>query len=181
MTAEANVGGPMVIEAEEEGEEEVPDMGVPTTGTDIDAALGRGGDPIIDQPDQVEELSKKLAETQVDEDDEEGGDSPYAVLGAWLDENKGASDDEIKAKIEELGLGGKHKVLLEIGEHLFNPESVGPELQKRVSLLEPVSQFPRVRRGEELISSWFPARNTRNPFLAVSSDFSETAQIPRKS
>jgi translation initiation factor 5 len=141
MTAQANAGGPMVYDAEDgdASPEATGDMGVPTTGTDIDAALGRMGDPILDQPDAVEELSKKLESTQVDDDDEEGGDSPYAVLGAWLEEHKDASDEEINAQISELGLTGKHKALLEIGEHLFTPENVGPEMEKRVSLLESVS------------------------------------------
>jgi translation initiation factor 5 len=140
MTAQANAGGPMVYDAEEgDGSPEAPDMGVPTSGTDIDAALGRMGDPILDQPDAVEELSKKLESAQVDDDDEDGGDSPYAVLGAWLEEHKDATNDEINAQIQELGLTGKHKALLEIGEHLFTPENVGPEMEKRVSLLEPVS------------------------------------------
>jgi translation initiation factor 5 len=184
MTAEANVGGPMVYDAEEDGDAspEINDMGVPTSGTDIDAALGRMGDPILDQPDAVEELSKKLEASQVngDDDDEEGGDSPYAVLGAWLEENKEASDKDIIAQIEELGLTGKHKALLEIGEHLFNAANVGPELEKRVKLLEPVSYQCSDRR-KQLTTSWCPVRNTRNPFSAVLSDSSEIRPIPMKS
>jgi translation initiation factor 5 len=146
MTAEANVGGPMVIDAEDEGEAsptETPDMGVPTKGTDIDDALGRGTDPILDNPDSAEEVSKKLKAMAVnDDEDEEDGDSPYASLGAWLAENKDASDADIIGQIKENDIVGKHKVLIEIGNHLFTEENVGSEISKREHLLSAVSHLP---------------------------------------
>lgn len=145
MTAEANVGGPMVIDAEEDGETsptEAPDMGVPTKGTDIDDALGRGTDPVLDNPDEAEEVSKKLSALAVngDDDDEEDGDSPYATLGAWLAENRDASDADIIDQIKENDIVGKHKVLIEIGSNLFT-ENVGAEIPKRAHLLSAVSHL----------------------------------------
>lgn len=144
MTAEANTGGPMVFDKEEvdgEGDDESPppgDQGVPTKGTEIDAILGRS-DPVLANPDTAEEVSKKLAKLDVgDDDDDEGADSPYAVLGAWLEENKQASDADVIAKIKELEIVGKHKVLIEIGQHFFS-ENVDKEVPTRASLLQAVS------------------------------------------
>lgn len=148
MTAEANVGGPMVFEkgaagADGEGSEEEPvtptgaqaqDGGVPTSGTDIDAALGRS-DPVLSNPDASEEVSKKLKALEVGDDDEdEDADSPYALLGQWLEDNKDASDADIIGQIKENGIVGKHKVLVEIGHHLFT-SAVATEIAARTSLL----------------------------------------------
>ena len=141
MTAEANVGGPLVIDKEETGSDvESPppgDQGVPTKGTEIDAILGRS-DPVLDNPDQAEEVTKKLKALDVDEDDDEDANSPYAVLGAWLEDNKDASDADIIAKIKEVDIVGKHKVLVEIGHHLFT-DDVDKEVPKRAALLNAVS------------------------------------------
>ena len=153
MTAEANVGGPLVFEkgangtgngngnGDGEGSEEepsTPDAGnaVPTTGTDIDAALGRA-DPVLSNPDASEEVSRKLKAMEMgggDDDEDEDADSPYALLGAWLAEHRDASDADIIGQIKENGIVGKHKVLLEIGHHLFTDE-VADEVPKRTSLL----------------------------------------------
>ncbi|KAK8866011.1 hypothetical protein IAR55_001162 [Kwoniella newhampshirensis] len=147
MTAEANVGGPLVFEkgaedGSEEDEDGSPaqtpiDNGVPTTGTDIDAMIGRGADPVLGNPDAAEEVSKKLSKLDVngDDDEDEGADSPYSILEVWLEENKDADDAAIINKAKELGIAGKHKVLLEIGHHLFTDE-VAKEVQKRVMLLQ---------------------------------------------
>jgi translation initiation factor 5 len=149
MTAEANVGGPMVFDAPaaanedgsgDDGEVTPPgDRGVPTKGTDIDAILGRA-DPILENPDAAEDVSKKLKTLDVndDDDDEESADSPYAILGAWLEENKSASDADIISKIKEVGIMGKHKALVEVGHHLFT-DDVGTEVTTRASLLQVVS------------------------------------------
>ncbi|WVQ85245.1 hypothetical protein IAT38_007410 [Cryptococcus sp. DSM 104549] len=146
MTAEANVGGPMVFEkaAAEDGSGEedtslapTPDQGgVPTKGTEIDAILGRS-DPVLGDPDAAEQASKKLAKLDLagDEDEDEDADSPYAQLGAWLEENKAADDAAIVGQIKELGIAGKHKALVEIGHHLFT-DAVDKEIAKRVSLLQ---------------------------------------------
>ena len=147
MTAEANVGGPMVFDAAApngSGDEEdgpvtpTQDNGVPTRGTDIDAVLGKS-DPILDDPDQAEAVTKKLAKMDVngDDEDDEDADSPYAVLGAWLEDNKDASDANVIAQIKENGVVGKHKVLVEIGHHLFS-DKVATEIPTRIALLKVV-------------------------------------------
>ena len=142
MTAEANVGGPMVFDAAANGsgdDEDGPvtppmDNGVPTRGTDIDAVLGRS-DPILEDPDQAEIVSKKLSKLDVEEDEDEDADSPYALLGTWLEDNKTAEDAEVIGKVKELGIVGKHKVLVEIGHHLFT-DAVAAEVSKRLALLK---------------------------------------------
>lgn len=148
MTAEANVGGPMVIDVEDDDGEgspdATPDMGVPTSGTAIDDALGRGTDPILDNPDTAESITKKLKNLTTEDDDEEDADSPYANLGAWLQDNRSASDAEIIDQIKELEIVGKHKVLLEIGNHLFT-DNVATEVTKRTNLLQAVSQVSTIR------------------------------------
>ena len=169
MTAEANVGGPMVFDKAAEdgsGEDDLEanvsaGNGVPTSGTDIDAILGRS-DPVLDNPDTAEDISRKLKTLEVngngngngngsgsgngnghtnghveDDDDDEDAGSPYAVLGAWLQDNHGAPDAEVIAKIKELGIIGKHKVLLEIGENMFTDDVVN-EFPKRITMLQAV-------------------------------------------
>jgi translation initiation factor 5 len=156
MTAEANVVGPMVFEKGDEGSEDdiaegsptgTPNMGVPTRGTDIDAMLGKS-DPVIGDPDAAEEISKKLQASNLngnghangDDDEDEDADSPYAVFGAWAEENKDASDADVIAKIKDLGVVGKHKVLVGIGHKLFTDETVDKDIAKRAALLQAVSQ-----------------------------------------
>ena len=164
MTAEANTGGPMVFDqtaGNGSGEDDVdgspltspaqPSGGVPTSGTDIDAILGKS-DPVIESPDVAENIANKLKRLSVnghsngngngnghgDEDEEdEAADSPYAILGTWLEENRTASDTEIIAQIKELDIVGKHKVLVEIGRKLFTDDVV-TELPKRTTMLSVV-------------------------------------------
>ncbi|WVQ62098.1 uncharacterized protein L199_000236 [Kwoniella botswanensis] len=160
MTAEANVGGPMVFEKGAEdgsGEDEdaspsgtpAPgDQGVPTTGTDIDDVLGRS-DPVLGNPDEAEEVSKKLAKTDLnggDDEDDEDADSPYALLGGWLEDNKDASDADIVNKIKEFGIAGKYKVLVEIGHHLFTDE-VAKEIDARIPLLQALVTSEKHQKG----------------------------------
>ncbi|KAE8539812.1 hypothetical protein D1P53_003749 [Cryptococcus gattii VGV] len=144
MTAEANVGGPMVFEKAEDGsgeDETSPDgavAAVPTAGTEIDAVLGRA-DPILGDPDAAEAASKKLAKLDIngggDEEEDEDADSPYAALGSWLEDNKEANDTAIIAEIKDLGIAGKHKVLVEIGQHLFS-DDICDEISGRTALLQ---------------------------------------------
>jgi translation initiation factor 5 len=164
MTAEANVGGPMVFDKADDGSGEEPgspdgDHGVPTSGTDIDAVLGRSSDPVLGDPDAAEEVSKKLAAVDLgtpgggggdDEDDEDAADSPYAQLGAWLEENRDVGDAEVIAKIKELGIVGKHKVLVEMGQKMFT-DDIAKELPKRTSLLQAVSRVVDYNGRDKLI------------------------------
>ncbi|GFZ43629.1 Probable eukaryotic translation initiation factor 5 [Saitozyma sp. JCM 24511] len=151
MTAEANVAGNLVFEKGAEdgsGDDDdgspaaTPSNGVPTRGTDIDAMLGKA-DPVIDDPDAAEDVSRKLAATHLngnghgaDDDDEDDADSPYAQFGVWAEENKDASDADIIAKIKELAIVGKHKVLVEVAYKLFHDDTVDQDITKRAPLLQ---------------------------------------------
>lgn len=133
MTAEANVGGPLVFDEKTNGDDEIDHAAaaVPTSGTDLDAMLGKGLDPLVDIPD----VSSKLNDLDVDED-EDDVDSPYYQLGEWLKENRSASDADIIAKLKDLGIAGKHKALVEIGSKLFTEDSVDSECEARAQLLQ---------------------------------------------
>ncbi|KAK4686238.1 translation initiation factor 5, partial [Tremellales sp. Uapishka_1] len=141
MTAEANVGGPMVFDKVEEtnaagaDDEENSDSAtspVPTGGTDIDAMLGKI-DPIISAAEKLD-LNGNGNGNDEDEDDD-AADSPYYQLGLWLASNREAKDGEIIEKIKELEIAGKHKALVELGQHMFT-DNVVVEIEARVMLLQ---------------------------------------------
>ncbi|KZT42759.1 hypothetical protein SISSUDRAFT_979431 [Sistotremastrum suecicum HHB10207 ss-3] len=55
-----------------------------------------------------------------DDDSDEGADSPYSVLGNWLQENRStATPVEVYKKIEELGIQKKHKTNQILVQALF--------------------------------------------------------------
>lgn len=169
MTAEANVGGPMVFDEKDGSNEDDSPSGtpvpvVPTEGTDIDNMLGRGTDPIIDNPDA---LAAGVNNLHV-EDDEEDEDSPFYQLRVWLSENPNPSDADVVAKIKELDIVGKHKALIEIGHKLFT-DDVANEIPKRAQLLNAVSVlvFSTKRSQADISSS--PLRSTRSRSSAASS------------
>jgi translation initiation factor 5 len=123
MTAEANVGGPVVYEETSNGNGD-SGSGTPTgPGDHIDAIVG------------------KVKELEVEDDDDIN--SPYGQLGAWLEENRSASDADIIAKIKELEIAGKYKALVPIGEKLFTTEGVAKEVEARATLLTAVSRTCR--------------------------------------
>jgi translation initiation factor 5 len=122
MTAQANVGGPVVYEetaANGGGDEDSPN-GTPAPG-DADAAL-----------------AKATKDLDVD-DDEEDANSPYALLGVWLEENRSVSDADILAKMKELEIAGKYKALVPIGEKLFTATEAPKQAVERAALLSGVS------------------------------------------
>lgn len=130
MTAEANVGGPMVFD-EKEGSDE-GDAGMGSGAIGMDAIIGRGADPVLTNPDVV---CAKVKDLEID-DDEEDADSPYGQLGLWLEDNRDASDADIIAKIKDLEIAGKHKALIQIGNKLFTDKGVVSEIPKRAALLQ---------------------------------------------
>lgn len=157
MTAEANVGGPMVFDADADGGDDADpglNQAVPTRGTDIDAALGRESDPVLADPDAAEEVSNKLHSLGLnggpqspgpnghangdDDDEDEDADSPYTQLGEWVAANREAENGEITAKIQELGVAGKYKVLVPLLANMFSGDAdkVADELKPRVILLQ---------------------------------------------
>lgn len=131
MTAEANVGGPMVFD-EKEGSDE-GDAGMGSGAIGMDAIIGRGADPVLSNPDAI---CGKVKDLNLDDDDDDDADSPYGQLGLWLEENRSASDADIIAKIKELDIVGKHKALVPIGAKLFTDKGVVTEIPDRAALLQ---------------------------------------------
>lgn len=95
---------------------------------------------------RAQALSDDLKQKLVlgDDDDEEGGDSAYDQLGAWIleeAEKKGSStkvdDVEIYLKAKELGIEAKHKTLLVLAQTLFD-DNIAAQIPKRAGLLKKV-------------------------------------------
>lgn len=65
-----------------------------------------------------------------DEGSDEDVNSPYSVLGKWVEENRDEIDDrktfavEVYKKIQELGIEKKHKAVLVLMQALFTDEAV---------------------------------------------------------
>lgn len=93
-----------------------------------------------------QQLSDELKQKLVigDDDEEEGGDSTYDQLGAWIQsqaEEKGSAtkvdDVEIYVKAKELGIESKHRTLLVLAQTLFD-DSIATQIPKRAGLLKTV-------------------------------------------
>ncbi|OZJ05098.1 hypothetical protein BZG36_01355 [Bifiguratus adelaidae] len=91
-----------------------------------------------------EAVARRMAELSVktsllggddDDDDFENADNKYDLFGTWLDENQGASDQEIIEKAEELGVLEKHKAVQVLVQCIFTDKIV-QELPKRIKLLK---------------------------------------------
>lgn len=92
-----------------------------------------------------EQLSADLKQKLViGDEDEEGGDSAYDQLGAWIQtqaEEKGSpakvDDVEIYVKAKELGIESKHRTLLVLAQTLFD-DNMAAQIPKRAGLLKKV-------------------------------------------
>jgi len=91
---------------------------------------------------RIKALEGTMAATVLGGDDDgsdEDGNSPYAQLGRWIEENPGAENTTAHAvaiykKAEELGIEKKHKTLTVIGQTLFTSDVVA-EIPKYAPLL----------------------------------------------
>ncbi|EJD55271.1 hypothetical protein AURDEDRAFT_109664 [Auricularia subglabra TFB-10046 SS5] len=61
-----------------------------------------------------------------DDDDDDGEDvnSPYSILGRWLEENRESTPVEVYKKISELGIEKKHKTVQVVVQALFTDQIV---------------------------------------------------------
>lgn len=93
---------------------------------------------------RAQALSDDLKQKLVlgDDDEEEGGDSAYDQLGAWIleeAEKKGSAtkvdDVEIYLKAKELGIESKYKTLLVLAQTLFD-DNMASQIPKRAGLLK---------------------------------------------
>ncbi|KAH9917390.1 eukaryotic translation initiation factor 5 [Epithele typhae] len=77
--------------------------------------------------------SVSLAPAGGDDDSDEDGDSPFAHLGHWIEENREESAVEIYKKAEEFGIAKKHNTMTIIAQTLFT-ENVLTEIPKYAPL-----------------------------------------------
>lgn len=84
---------------------------------------------------QLDGAVDKMVLNGDEDEDEEGGETAYDVLGNWIDENKSASDIEIYKKAQELGIDRKHRTLAVIAQCLFD-ENILKQVSKHASLLK---------------------------------------------
>lgn len=77
----------------------------------------------------------KLVINGDEDEDEEGGETAYDVLGTWIEENKGVSDVEIYKKAQDLGIDSKHKTLAVIVQCVLD-ENILKQIPKHASLLK---------------------------------------------
>jgi len=59
-----------------------------------------------------------------DDESDEDVDSPYAQLGRWIEEHRGANAVEVYKKVQELSIEKKHKAVQVLGQVLFTKDAV---------------------------------------------------------
>lgn len=99
-----------------------------------------------------EELAKTLKATNIDDDEEEGGENPYDTLGSWIMEERtkdGEIDDiEVYKKAAELGIATKHKTLQVLAQTLFNEDVVKKkQIDEHAALLKKLITSERHERA----------------------------------
>ncbi|KAF9154966.1 hypothetical protein BG015_011462 [Linnemannia schmuckeri] len=80
------------------------------------------------------EGSVKTQMTLDDDEDEEDGENPYELFGIYLEENPKATDAEIIAKAEELGITGKSRAVTVLIQCIFT-DDMSREIKARTPLL----------------------------------------------
>ncbi|KAG9072470.1 hypothetical protein KI688_000241 [Linnemannia hyalina] len=80
------------------------------------------------------EGSVKTQMTLDDDEDDEDGENPYELFGIYLEESPKATDAEIIAKTEELGITGKSRAVTVLIQCIFT-DDMSREIKARTSLL----------------------------------------------
>ncbi|KAF9327130.1 hypothetical protein BGZ91_001616 [Linnemannia elongata] len=80
------------------------------------------------------EGSVKTQMTLDDDEDDEDGENPYELFGIYLEENPKATDAEIIAKTEELGITGKSRAVTVLIQCIFT-DDMSREIKARTPLL----------------------------------------------
>ncbi|KAG0316966.1 hypothetical protein BGZ97_006095 [Linnemannia gamsii] len=80
------------------------------------------------------EGSVKTQMTLDDDEDDEDGENPYELFGIYLEETPKATDAEIIAKAEELGITGKSRAVTVLIQCIFT-DDMSREIKARTSLL----------------------------------------------
>lgn len=118
-------------------------------------------------------VNQSLLGEDFDDDDDGGGENKYEIFGKWLEEQGGpvitASDADIVAKAEELGVGGKHKAVQVLVQCLFDEGVVG-QVGKRARLLAKFGRSEKHQKSilgalERLIGLSHPALLKKVPII----------------
>lgn len=123
---------------------EAPEVKVAAEIRDDDWAVDVSEEAVKARQQQLPgEFKQKL---NIEDDDEEGGNSVYDQLGNWIlgqAEEKGSVDKvdsiDIYVKAKELGIEGKHRTALVLVQTIFD-KNICAQIPKRASMLKQVSR-----------------------------------------
>ncbi|KAI9737192.1 MAG: hypothetical protein M1834_000785 [Cirrosporium novae-zelandiae] len=113
----------------------------PTEVKDEDWAVDVSEEAVKARANELpDDLKRSLA---FDEEEEEGGENPYDVLGSWIISSAGqkpggvceVEDVEIYMKAKELGIEIKHKTLAVLAQTIFD-DNIIKQIPKRAGMLK---------------------------------------------
>ncbi|KAK9708352.1 eukaryotic translation initiation factor 5 [Basidiobolus ranarum] len=81
------------------------------------------------------EASMNTSLVMGDDGEDEEYSSSYELFGTWLEQNKKASDDEIMAKMQEVGIKKRHRAVQVIAQTIFD-DNIVKQIPIRCDLLE---------------------------------------------
>jgi len=155
-TAAANVGGgtsPTHEDADkadgaESDDELTKKIKAEAAELNTESAIAEEGWAADTSPEAVKQRMKALENAMAgagiggdDEGSDEDANSPYSLLGKWVEENRDNANDlktfsvEVYKKIQELGIEKKHKAVLVLAQTLFSDEAVD-EVKNYVALFK---------------------------------------------
>jgi len=155
-TAAANVGGgtsPTHEDADkadgaESDDELTKKIKAEAAELNTESAIAEEGWAADTSPEAVKQRMKALENAIAgagiggdDEGSDEDANSPYSLLGKWVEENRDNANDlktfsvEVYKKIQELGIEKKHKAVLVLAQTLFSDEAVD-EVKNYVALFK---------------------------------------------
>jgi len=111
---------------------------------------------------RVKAVEAGVAALSVGDDDgsDEDADSPYSVLGRWVEENREVGPVELYKKAEELGIAKKHKTAQVIAQTLYTENAVA-EIPKSLPLFAKIVTSEKHQKAllggiERLVGLKFP-------------------------
>jgi len=109
---------------------EAADLGPETVITGEDWAADTSPEAVKQRMKVLEGNMTTVAIGGDDEGSDEDANSPYSILGKWVEENRDETHDrkafavEVYKKVQELGIEKKHKAVLVLMQALFTSEAV---------------------------------------------------------
>lgn len=109
---------------------EAADLGPETVLTGEDWAADTSPEAVKQRMKVLEGNMTTVAIGGDDEGSDEDANSPYSILGKWVEENRDETHDrkafavEVYKKVQELGIEKKHKAVLVLMQALFTSEAI---------------------------------------------------------